>query len=289
MSRRFVRLMLVITVLVATIATAAWYFVKHPAVKHQLAQTPHSTIALLLGLYLIFVATMALIMHASLLLCNARLGARESLLLTMYSSIINFFGPLQSGPAFRAVYLKKRHGIKLKNYTVATLVYYFFYGGISTAMLLSSVLRWWLVVGAAATLLILLLAKRSSKPSLQRFFALNLAAVAYLGAATAAQVLMIVVIYFVELHAVGAHASLGQAITYTGAANLALFVSITPGAIGFRESFLLFSRHLHHVSSSAIVAASLVDRSVYIILLIFLAIVIFGTHAQRELTNTTDD
>jgi len=71
-------------------------------------------------------------------------------------------------------------------------------------------------------------------------------------------------------------------VIYTGAANFALFVSITPGAIGFRESFLLFSQHLHHIDSSTIVAANLIDRSVYIVLLLLLAAGIFGTHAQRR-------
>jgi uncharacterized membrane protein YbhN (UPF0104 family) len=70
---------------------------------------------------------------------------------------------------------------------------------------------------------------------------------------------------------------------YTGAANLALFVSLTPGAIGFRESFLVFSQHLHHISNSTIVAANILDRAMYLVLLLILALIIFGTHARRQL------
>jgi uncharacterized membrane protein YbhN (UPF0104 family) len=62
-----------------------------------------------------------------------------------------------------------------------------------------------------------------------------------------------------------------------------MFVSITPGAIGFREAFLVFSRNLHHISNTTIVAANIIDRSVYLILLIILAILIIATHAGRRL------
>ncbi|HEY5152784.1 MAG TPA: hypothetical protein VII55_02310, partial [Candidatus Saccharimonadales bacterium] len=79
-----------------------------------------------------------------------------------------------------------------------------------------------------------------------------------------------------------------QAIIYTGAANLALFVSLTPGAIGFRESFLVFSRHLHHISDNTIVAVNILDRSVYIVFLLILAVFIFGTHAQRSLKTKSE-
>jgi uncharacterized membrane protein YbhN (UPF0104 family) len=79
----------------------------------------------------------------------------------------------------------------------------------------------------------------------------------------------------------GTHFS--QAVIYSGAANLSLFVALTPGAIGFRESFLLFSRHLHHISNSSIVAANIIDRAMYIILLLILALFIFATHSQRRL------
>lgn len=97
------------------------------------------------------------------------------------------------------------------------------------------------------------------------------------------QVGLMVCIYFVELKAVMPSVNLGQVLIYTGAANFALFVSLTPGAIGFRESFLIFSEKLHHISSSTVVAASTIDRSVYIVLLLISAFIIFTTHAKKKL------
>jgi uncharacterized membrane protein YbhN (UPF0104 family) len=101
--------------------------------------------------------------------------------------------------------------------------------------------------------------------------------------ATAAQIAAVSLIYFLELRNVAPGTHFSQAIIYTGAANLALFVSLTPGAIGFRESFLLFSQNLHHVSGSTIVAASILDRAVYVLVLAGLAAYIFGSHAARRL------
>jgi uncharacterized membrane protein YbhN (UPF0104 family) len=101
-----------------------------------------------------------------------------------------------------------------------------------------------------------------SRPSVKRFYELNKRGLLYVGLASCLQVSLLVGIFFVELHAVGSHANLGQVVTYTGAANLALFVSITPGAIGFRESFLILSERLHHINNATILAANVIDCSV---------------------------
>jgi uncharacterized membrane protein YbhN (UPF0104 family) len=113
-------------------------------------------------------------------------------------------------------------------------------------------------------------------------------AVTYLGIATFLQAGLVCLIYYSELRSVAPATRFSQAIIYTGAANLALFVSLTPGAIGFRESFLVFSRHLHHIGNNTIVAANILDRSVYIVFLLILAVFIFGTHAQRSLKTKSE-
>jgi uncharacterized membrane protein YbhN (UPF0104 family) len=100
--------------------------------------------------------------------------------------------------------------------------------------------------------------------------------------ATLCQLFVWAVIYYVELRAVHTGASLLQAITYGGAANFALFVSLTPGAIGFREAFLAFSKQLHHISTSGILAASVIDRSVFVVFLGLMALAILGTHANQR-------
>ena len=276
------RPILSLSVLIITITFFVYYFVSHPSVRQQLSRTSLPVIGLLLVLYFGTVGALAMINSATLRLCKINIDSSDSLLLTAYSSIINFFGPLQSGPAFRAVYLKKRYSLNLKNYTVATLVYYFFYGAFSGLFLLSGYIRSWLLALVVVSIVALLLISRDRRAK-QRLAALDLHAWYYLALTTFLQVGLVCLIYFTELKSIAPGTSFSQAVIYTGAANLALFVSITPGAIGFREAFLLFSRHLHHIPASTIVAASILDRAMYIILLLIMALYIFGTHAQRQL------
>ncbi len=282
MNRSLLRQIGTIVVLVVTIAAFVYYFSRHPEVGQQLRATSPSLLALLLALYLAGIGALTLVTLATLRLCKLQLPGSEGLLLTMYTAIINFFGPLQSGPAFRAVYLKKKHGLKLKEYGVASLVYYFFYGGLSSLLLLSGVLHWWLVAVGVIGLLIGYGLSRSRKLA-PRFQQLDLRGWYLLALATLLQIIVVTAIYYAELRNVAPGVQLSQALVYTGAANLALFVSLTPGAIGFRESFLVFSQHLHHLSNNAIVAANIIDRAMYMVLLIILALFIFGTHAQRRL------
>ncbi len=282
MKRSAWRLVASVSVLVATTIVFVVYFVKHPEVRHQLAHISPGVLLGLLVLYLFSLGALALTTLATLRLCRLQVDAREGLLLTAYSAVINFFGPLQSGPAFRAVYLKKKYRLDLKIFALASLGYLFFWGAYSVLFLLSGLLKWWLVpltlAGAVATL-----AALRSKWVAPRLKQLDLRGWYYLALATLLQIVFITLVYFVELRTVAPGTSFSQAIIYTGAANLALYVSLTPGAIGFRESFLVFSRHLHHISDATIVTANILDRAVYILLLAILAAIVIATHAKRQL------
>ena len=73
--------------------------------------------------------------------------------------------------------------------------------------------------------------------------------------------------------------------TYTGLASLTIFVSLTPGAIGIREAFLIITKKLIHISSSSIILANLIDRSIYIIFLGILGLFILIFHLNRRINN----
>lgn len=275
-----------IVILIATIAAFVFYFVTHPLVRQQLAQTRPLTLLIILLLYFASVGALSMINIGTLKLCRVSMSSAESLLLSSYSSIVNFFGPLQSGPAFRAVYLKKKHGLKLLNYTAATFVYYFIFGVINVLFLLSGLFKWWLLLLAAGAVAFALILRKTKIGT--RLSVLNLGGWYYLAVATFLQIMILALIYYAELSSVAPGTSFSQAIIYTGAANLALFVALTPGAIGFRESFLLFSQRLHHISGAAIVSANIIDRAMYIVLLLVMALFIFATHARRQLRVAED-
>lgn len=287
MKRSMWRPIAVITILVATVTAFVYYFITHPSVRQQLRHTSPGVLLAILLLYFGTIAALAMINASTLRLCKVHMRGPESLLLTSYSSVVNFFGPLQSGPAFRAVYLKKKYALNLKDYTVATFMYYFFFAAFSGLFLLSGLLKWWLVPLALIGLAVVL-AARHERLLGRRLEKLDLAAWYYLAAATFLQVGLVAIIYYLELRSVAPGTRFSQAIVYTGAANFSLFVSLTPGAIGFRESFLVFSERLHHISNSTIVAANIIDRAMYIILLLIMALFIFATHARRQLNAKAD-
>ncbi len=279
MNKKFLRSALAIAVLIATVAAFTWYFLQHPETFVALADVSPLTLAILFLLYVLFMATLVWVQRSTLLLCDIRLGRRESVLLTAYSSIINFFGPLQSGPAFRGAYLKSRHGISLKRYSLATLMYYGWYALFSGLFLLAPFAGWLVVAGCGAAI-----AAAPLLVNIPRFKTMDIPATRSLALATLSQVSVLALIYLVALRSFLPQVEYLQGLAYTGVANLALFVSITPGAIGFRETFLVFSQQLHGIGSAAIASASVVDRGVYIAMLLAMAAVVFGLHANKLLT-----
>jgi uncharacterized membrane protein YbhN (UPF0104 family) len=282
--KKNIKRLLAILVLVLTLGIFVYYFLHHPELWQRLGEVPPLTITLLFVLYLCFTVSIALILLATVSLCNVRISLKDGTLLTMWSSIINFFGPLQSGPAFRAVYLKKVHNVSLKTYGLATLWYYAFFAMFSGLFLISGLVPWYvllILIGLAGAAGVVLL--RSNLKLAQRLRTLPLKDTYKLALATLLQVVLTATIYCIELRAVDASISIHQAIVYTGAANFALFVSITPGAIGFREAFLVFSQSLHHISPATIVATNVIDRATYVILLGVLFVVAISIHAQTRL------
>jgi uncharacterized membrane protein YbhN (UPF0104 family) len=271
------------SILSITVIVFILYFKNHPEVWDQLGQIPRSTLFLILGLYLFFTGSLSLINTATLRLCRYKMKAGESLLLTAYSSVINFFGPLQSGPAFRALYVKQKHSIKLKDYTLASFVYYFFYAIFSVILLFSGVLKWWILPIAILIVAAIFYLKIREVKGLKSLKTLALNKWYLMAAATFIQVGLLLLIFWVELRSVSPGIQFGQVAIYTGAANLALFVSITPGAIGFREAFLVFTQNLHHIDNATIVAANTIDRAIYVLMLLILTSFILVTHAGKKL------
>lgn len=283
MYKKLPKTAIAIGVICLTIAFFIVYLVKNPYLLHQIRHIPVHVILILLLLYFGLVVSIGCTLITTLLICNLKLPFKEGVLVTMYSSIINFFGPLQSGPVFRAMYLKKRYDLKIKNYTFATAIYYAYYALFSGLFLLSSVLKWWLGLFIVIIVIVLLWCYKSQSVFAVRVKNLPVYALGLLGVATLIQVCLMALIYFYELRYIDPTVHLSQALTYTGAANFALFVALTPGAIGFREAFLIFTRRLSHISLSTIVAANIIDRAIYILLLTILVLCIFGTHANDKL------
>lgn len=282
------RIILGFAIVAATIAAFIWYVSKHPEILDQLAQTSISTIIAILLLYTGILGVLILVLYGSLQFYQKHMPWQENFLLNAYSSLINFFGPGQSGPGFRAAYLKLKHSVKIKQYIFVTLLYYAFYAFFSGVLLAAVALEWWLTVGILlAIILVCIMVMKyylgRNKNLLNQPMQALMKPFIIIGTVTLLQVLLLWIIYFIELRSLDSSISLGQAATYTGAANFALFVALTPGAIGFREAFLVFTQNLHHIPNDIIVAANILDRAVYILFLGLLFLVVLALHANKTL------
>lgn len=277
---------LVVVIVAATLGLFTHFFASHPQYLRELAHIPPQRIILILALYGLSVGCLSWANTAMLELCGHRIPFKENALLTAYSSIANFFGPLQSGPGVRAVYLKTKWHVRLRDYTLANLIYYGIFASLSMLFLLVGTRPLWqtaLALIAVAAFSFLVITWFSGRRHDTSGFALRPRAMATLLAATTLQVSLLATIYFTELRIVNTGISLGQATSYAGAANFALFVSLTPGAIGFREAFLVLSQQLHHISTANILAASVIDRSAYIVFLGLLFLLTLTVHARERL------
>jgi uncharacterized membrane protein YbhN (UPF0104 family) len=215
-------------------------------------------------------------------ICNQEIPQRENMMLNAYSTFLNYFLPGQGGVLLRGLYMKGRYKLPFRRYLFATLMYYVVYAAVSMLLLIGGVKAWWqtligvAVVSAAAYFGAKTYARQHHISG--RGLNFSFENIAFLIFATCVQALCQVAIYGVELSSVTSGLKIGQIMSYTGAANFALFVSITPAAVGIRETFLIFSEKLHHVTNAAIVGANVLDRSIYIV---FLAIVFIVLLAAR--------
>lgn len=252
---------LAIAVLVLVAVFIAVYVAIRPEIVGDVLAVGPIALGWLTALYALIIATHWAILVLTVRWCAAAIGVREGLLLTVYSTVANFFGPLQSGPGVRAAYLKAKVGVRLRDFTMATLVYYLAFGAVNVSLLFARALPWLTALGLVLTaVLVAVVAWRAG--SGRRIATVMIAAV------TSVQALLMAVVYGVELNAVaGPGADALQSLVYSASANLSLFVSITPGAIGFREAFLGFAQSLHGVGLDAIIAAGILDRAFYVLFL----------------------
>ncbi len=283
--KKYLKVALAVVILIATIIAFGRYAQTHPAVLDKLKHTSPALLALLVVCYLLWFTALALILRISVRMYGKQLPPQENILLNAYSTLANFFGPGQSGPAVRGLYLKKRHGLPIKSYIFATLLYYGFYALINAFFLFAGSQAWWktallMVLAAGGSLVIIRWYAKCSQLATK---GLQLKSVGWLGLITLFQMIVQFVIFFIELHSTSPGISFGQTLTYTGAANFALFVALTPGAIGIREAFLVFSQSLHHIGNTIIVTANVIDRAVYLVFLGVLFGLAISLHAKDKL------
>lgn len=287
-----VRQVVALLVIVATFGFFGYYLLTHKEVVDTLLHLPPYLLVLLTITYLGAIAANAYVLHASLNLLGKKASFFDNIALTSYSSIVNFFGPLQSGPGVRAVYLKAKYSVRVRDFFATTLLFYGFFALLNCAILaLAALVRYpsWqavvavIVVGLLGSGAAFLLVKKSQKIQRAiRSFKLHNINTWLIGLGAVLLIIATACSYFLELHYINGHINFWQALVYSAAGNMALFVSLTPGAIGFREAFLVFTTKLHGIDTTQILSASIIDRAFYIgFLLVLFVVLLVITRAMK--------
>lgn len=284
--KRRLKTILAPIILLATLGAFVYYLRRHPEMIDQLQGLPLSAIVFIILLYTVVFLAFVLVTRTSLHIYDKTMPKQENLLFNAYSALINFFGPGQSGPIFRAAYLKKRHNLSVKQFMFTTLLYFGFFAVINAMFVVVGSRPWWqtaLAMIGVGSLSLLFIRRYQRRSHIKIKGGLTVGHLGLLFGATALQVVAMAVIFGIELHRVDADVSIGAILSYTGISNFSLFVALTPGAIGIREAFLVFSQSIHHIDTSSIVAANVIDRAVYLVFLGLVFILVLVTHAKDKL------
>lgn len=289
------RRLLVVGIIVVTFGVFIFYGASHPEVINTILSLNPMIIVLLTIAYSFTVLSNGLILHFSLSYLRSRTPVLDNIILTGYSSVVNFFGPLQSGPGFRAIYLKKKHGIEIKQFILVTFIFYLFFAVINllivglagfiqepdwriyiTLIILTLLLFAYLIVKFKSRVQRIDTLISAMRIKDRNFWLIGLGALLLTFSSG--------FVYLVELtEIVPDSVNLWQVMVYTATANLSLFVSLTPGAIGFREGFLLVSQQLHDIPTASIIAASLVDRAFYVVYLLVMFVILLVVNTRKKL------
>src|SRR5688572_28231746 len=144
--KRHLRTFLAVLILAITAAAFIHYIQQHPETLRRLTDLSPIAIIVLLGLCSVTFFVYMLITRVSLRIYHKTMPLQEQFLFNSYSSLINFFGPGQSGPLFRGAYLKKRHNLSVKQFAFTLLLYLAFYAVISAMLLVVGSSPWWQTV-----------------------------------------------------------------------------------------------------------------------------------------------
>ncbi|MBP7857595.1 MAG: lysylphosphatidylglycerol synthase transmembrane domain-containing protein [Candidatus Saccharimonadales bacterium] len=272
MKKRYLKPVIASTILVVTVSLLIRYLSENPDYVAELRHIGLGWVVLIVVINFAALSALAGIGMVLIQMTGKRLASKENFLLTMYSSIANFLGPLQSGPGVRAAYLKTKHHVSLRAYFLVTLLYYGIFAVMSAFLLLIGTRPWWQAVmaslSAAGFSYVVIRYAANKRKKEQALLRITPRLVSLLAVFTLIQVLLVGMRYFAAMHAANDDVSLGSALSYTGAANFALFVSITPDGIGIREAFLYFAQNIHHVSTHTIIATNIIDRACYVLFII---------------------
>lgn len=304
-----------LAILIISIAVFAVYFAKH---IEDFKPLLHINVFYLVLLALANVGSLFLNgMFIKIILVPFKkfISMSESFYVSLISSVGNYFAPAGTGLGFRAVYLKRRHGLGYGDFmaTVAgNYVLVFLVTSLAGLMALGLMHHqtghaYWVLATIFAGLFVIDLMLISVKVA--KFFARQLQKLKFadfiartllkiiegwtlivgdkrligrlLGLTAIGFPLLLITIYLV-LSSLHLHVAFSGLLLLAALSSLSIFINVTPGNIGIKETVLIFSSQAIGLSTPQVLSYSLIDRGVVFIVLCFGWIFI---HTHRSLTS----
>ncbi len=278
-----------ITILV--LAAFVIYFTLNTSKFRPLAHINWPFLAIILFMNVVAIASNGVFTKLILRPFGKEIRLKESFYVSLISSVGNFFAPVGAGFGFRAVYLKRRHGVAFSDY-ISTLS-----GNYIIVFLVSSIFglfslfnlrsrsdsRFSLILAAFIFLLAFSIflslfripgPKPNTKNHYLRYFLENVSRVnqgwrhivshkilmLQLIALTTFNLFIVMVINFTIIKSLHFSITLAPLILFSVLGSMSLFINITPANLGVKEAVYLFSSTILGFSTAQILAIALIDR-----------------------------
>lgn len=268
-----------------------------------LQEFPLPAAALIVFLKIGLMITNAMFLKIILTVFNVKISGKHSFFILIFTTIGNHFTPIRGGAGFRAIYLRKKFNLPFSqfistlsgNYIIVILVYSFIallsLIWIHLARGLHSPSLYVFIAGLFTfCLFISLIRIKTRRLEIQsNFKLLNKAGTAlkqtidgWNGILTRRRLviklfltvvfgfLFIFFITLVEFKFITAQTSIPSLMLYSALSNLSLFISITPGAIGIRESLFLIFQNLMNLTTGDVLNIAVIDRGLVFVTLALL-------------------
>jgi len=276
------------------------YFFKNRDQFQVLFDIPFLNVVLIAVMQLLVISTNILFLWIFLLVKEKKDSWLTLTKVTFRSSIINFFGFLQGGVGYRAYYLKRFKNISLADFAGLMFINYWAVFVISSLLgtvgliiqgnILSSYISSLLALFFAGVI-IALSALSFIPKGISNFFSWHqLIKVSQLFdhirhnkkfllifmVVALLQYVSSTLLFYLTLNAIGANLTIGGLLVYSSLAQFSILIALTPAAIGLREGLLIILQDTVGVNTQEIILSATLERAVYFVLLIILALFLSG-------------
>lgn len=271
------------------IILAMYYYFKNPHALEMMMDLKLSYTTLLLGIQLLITVLAAYLQNIFIRHFNVNLNSKEWMGLYLVNSFLNLYIPAQGATILKALYLKKKHGLVYTEFLVLfsgilflslyagllsyCMIYFFivfpvnpilrniFYVALVYVTLLSLIglfpefLSNFIVKNSKFEKINLLISSLEQilfhKKLLVHSLAINFSIV-----------FCYTIQFWVAFKALDYHSSFWQCMIIAIVPNLTLFIMITPGNIGLRESLIVMTCHMIGIEVELSLASSIIIRCV---------------------------